>query len=106
MNTTKFLIILFWVIFINCQLQGQNHTAGKDSITYLSFKTNNGWGYDIYINDKKYIHQDYIPAVNGKKSFKTKEDAEKTAVLVKNKIMKKIIPPSVTINELESLGIK
>lgn len=83
----------------------QNYTAEKDSITFLSFKTDNGWGYDIYINDKKYIHQYYIPAVNGNRPFKTKEDAEKTAELVKTKIKKNILPPSVTINELDSIGV-
>ena len=80
--------------------------TNSDSVTIKTFKTENGWGYDIYISGKKYIHQEYIPVVNGNKPFVIKEDAEKTAELVKIKIKKNILPPSVTIYELDSIGIK
>ncbi len=70
------------------------------------FKTKTGWGYDIYLNQNLYIHQPDIPALNGKQSFKTKSDAIKIANLVKLKIYKNIFPPTITINELDSLNIK
>lgn len=63
------------------------------------------WGYDISIDGKKYVHQPHIPAVNGNHKFKTKEEAERTAALVVHKIKNNIMPPSVTIEELDSIGI-
>ena len=86
-------------------IQVQNNDQKKDSITNKTYKTDNGWGYDIYIKDKKYIQQQNIPAINGNKPFKTKEDAEKTAELVITKIKKNIMPPSITPTELDSLGV-
>lgn len=76
-----------------------------DSISVKTFPANSGWGYDIFINDKKYIHQEYIPAISGNKPFKSKNEAEITAGIVKEKIRKNIIPPSVTTDELITAGV-
>lgn len=77
-----------------------------DSIKIKIFKTETGWGYDIIINQRLYIHQSNIPALGGNQSFKTNTDAKKVAALVKQKIKNNIIPPTITINELDSLNIK
>jgi hypothetical protein len=69
------------------------------------FKTNIGWAYEIQINRKTFIRQEYIPAINGKQAFKTKVDAEKAGNLVMYKI-KNGLPPNVSISELDSLAIK
>ena len=76
-----------------------------DSVTFKTFRSDGGWGYDIFINEKKYIHQEYIPAISGNKPFKSKNEAEKTAGIVKEKIRKNIIPPSVTTDELIKEGV-
>ena len=64
-----------------------------------------GWGYDVFVNGKQYVHQPTIPSVPGLKAFATKEDAQKAAMLVQGKIQRGIMPPSVTPEELDSLGI-
>lgn len=64
-----------------------------------------GFGYDIFVNNQPYIHQPHIPSINGNQAFKTKEDAEKVADLVVQKIEGNIIPPSVSPEELQALGI-
>jgi len=64
-----------------------------------------GWGYDIYINGTKYIHQPHMPAINGEEGFKSKEDAVKTAELIARKINNNMMPPSISVNELDSLGV-
>jgi hypothetical protein len=64
-----------------------------------------GWGYDIYIDGKKMIHQPHIPAVPGRQVFSSEAEAEKVASLVSYKILNNIMPPSVTTSELDSLGI-
>lgn len=66
----------------------------------------NGFGYDIFVNDKLYIHQPHIPAVAGNKSFASESDAQKAGEFVSEKIKRNIMPPGITIAELDSLGIK
>ena len=64
-----------------------------------------GWGYDIYVADKLYVHQPGIPAISGNFGFDNEKDAKKVAAVMVNKIIKHIMPPSVSIHELDSLGI-
>lgn len=65
-----------------------------------------GWGYDISVNQEPYIHQPNIPAINGNIPFKTEEDALKVAALVEQKIKGNIMPPGITVEELQLLGIE
>ena len=52
------------------------------------------------------VHQPNIPAVMGNRGFSTEEDAAKTADLVMYKLKNNIMPPSVSVSELDSIGIK
>lgn len=63
-----------------------------------------GFGYDILIFDALYVHQPHIPAINGNRGFKTKEQATKAAEFVIYKIRNNIMPPSLSVEELDSLG--
>ena len=78
-----------------------------ENIQLQIFKTTNGWGYDIVKDDKVYIHQEIIPAIEGFKSFITKEEAEKVGNLVIQKIKQKKGGglPQVTNEEIDSLQI-
>lgn len=67
---------------------------------------NNTFGYDILSDNKKLIHQPSIPGLAGNKGFATKQDAEKVAKLVMNKVSHNIMPPTVERRELDSLKIK
>lgn len=64
-----------------------------------------GFGYDIYLNKKLYVHQPHIPAVAGSMGFSTPENAKKTGEFVAYKIRNNIMPPSVSPQELDSLGV-
>ena len=64
------------------------------------FRAVSGWGYDILVDDKIFIHQESIPVISGNKGFLRQEDAEKTAGLIINK-MERGEPPTVTIFELQ-----
>ncbi|MCX6276344.1 MAG: DUF4907 domain-containing protein [Bacteroidetes bacterium] len=64
-----------------------------------------GYGYDIYLNQKLYVHQPHVPAVAGSKGFSTPENAKKTGEFVAYKIRNNIMPPSVSPKELDSLGV-
>ena len=63
-----------------------------------------GFGYDILIFDALYVHQPHIPAINGNRGFKTKEQATKAAEFVIYKIRNNVMPPSLSVEELDSLG--
>lgn len=103
-----FLLILL-IVFYSCKHykseKEDDAFTKRNDVEYKLYKTGNGWGYDILINNKKYIHQPTIPSIGGLKSFYTKEKAQKTAEFVCSKIKRKIMPPSVTPKELDSLGV-
>ncbi|MBI4930876.1 MAG: DUF4907 domain-containing protein [Bacteroidetes bacterium] len=63
-----------------------------------------GFGYNILIYDAVYNHQPHIPAINGMRGFHTKEQAHKAAELVVYKIKNNIMPPSLSPQELDSIG--
>jgi len=66
---------------------------------------NNTFGYDIYLYDAILIHQPSRPGLPGNIGFATEEDAIKVAELVIKKIRNNEMPPTVTVEELEGLGV-
>lgn len=64
-----------------------------------------GWGYQILQDGKLAIDQKHIPAIQGYKGFSTKENAEKTANFIVEKMKKGIFPPTLSEKELDSLGV-
>lgn len=68
----------------------------------LFFKSGDGWGYDILKKEKTYIHQPYMPAVEGQVPFKDKRSAKKTGRLVIKKI-RKHKSPAVTKEEIREI---
>lgn len=65
-----------------------------------------GFGYDLLSDGQPVIHQPHIPAIAGAKGFASKEDALKAGQLMKAKIEKGILPPSLSLRELDSLRIR
>ena len=96
----KIIVLFFLFVFL-----GSCAEKKTEDITIHTFQTETGWGYDILIKNKVYVHQPVIPAIPGKNGFKNENDARKTAVLVSKKIAENIMPPSVTIRELDSIGV-
>ena len=112
------LFLLFIINFVPVSSQNthmQNSTVvnnpqeGKQTTIKYSCKVfssiNRTWCYDIYKNDKVFIHQTSIPAASGNQGFKTKADAKKVARLVIEKLEKGEMPPSVTIDEMKNLKV-
>jgi hypothetical protein len=86
------IIILFAVIYA-----GRGHFYEVDI-----YKSGNGWGYDIIKNNKSYIHQPYMPVVEGQVPFSNKQSARKTGRLVVKKI-RNHKSPAITREELKSI---
>jgi hypothetical protein len=94
--------------FFSCQPSvgnlNENHAIDQsDSIRINTFRINDGYGYEIYLNNTKVVYQPTIPVIEGNTYFPTKELAFETALLVSSKIRKGIIPPSISSEEIEIL---
>ena len=64
-----------------------------------------GFGFRILQGETPMIDQPHIPAVSGMNGFASAADAQKVAELMMYKINNGIMPPSITIEELDSLQI-
>ena len=64
-----------------------------------------GWGYRVMLNGELYINQPHIPAVQGKKGFSNPIFAKMTGDFVIQKILEGFSPPTLTVEELDSLGV-
>ncbi len=84
-------------------VNGQPKQVVIPPISVKTFKNENSWGYDIFRNGKRYIHQPSKPAIGGNKGFDTELQAQKIGELVIYKIEKGIIPPSLTKVEVDSI---
>ena len=94
------LLVSFAVIFF-IKYQERNQ---KVFIYAEPIQTDYGWGYNIIAADKVHIKQEYMPAVPGKRGFKSAADA----MLVGNLVVRKITEnkmPSITLHELDSMGL-
>ncbi|MCL2291281.1 MAG: DUF4907 domain-containing protein [Bacteroidetes bacterium] len=65
----------------------------------------NTFGYDIYVYGTILIHQPSRPGLSGNKGFATEEDALIVTELVIKKMRNNEMPPTVTTQELQELGV-
>lgn len=70
-----------------------------------TFSPEFGWGYQILNNDVLFINQPHIPSVQGNKGFDSKNNAIKTAEYIVFKLENDMFPPTITPQELDSLGV-
>ncbi len=77
----------------------------NSDITVNTFEGDAGWGYDVSIDGKLYVHQPNIPAVGGNKGFKSEADARATGNLAIEKIREGVIPPTISVEELKAIGV-
>jgi hypothetical protein len=66
---------------------------------------NHTYGYEVFGDGTLMIHQTSMPRLTGNEGFKTKQDASKIALLVIEKIRKGEMPPTISIDELKTLGV-
>ena len=102
-------VFCFFIACYSCQNNAASAAPAKSLKDYMpvdsyTYKTKDGWGYCITVDNKIYINQSTIPDIDGYKSFATEADASKVADLVLNKL-KTHQKPSIFKSELEKLGI-
>lgn len=96
-----FLIIIALATVYYVRYQKNND---KVFVQAETFQTTNGWGYNITVDGKVYIHQEFIPGLPGKQPFKTKEDALRVGRKVIEKLSASQLP-TITKDDLKQLGI-
>jgi serine protease inhibitor ecotin len=92
MITRHGLIVLIASVSIAATIPFLYTWKPTKKIDYKTFHTTNGWGYDILINKKLVIHQQYIPAIPEKKGFDTEEFAKRAAGSVVDKLKNNKLP--------------
>lgn len=102
--------ILFMVAGLSAQAQTPpipSKPATPAVITYrITVVANGSFGYDIFSRERRLIRQTTRPGLPGQEGFRNKADAEKVARLVVDKLKRHIVPPSVSLREMDSLHIK
>jgi len=86
-------------------ISAQEQTKPVDLTYKVIVAEGGGYGYDIYKDGRKLIHQPNIPGQPGMAGFKKKEDSRRVAELVIKKIKNKEMPPSITTEELRQLKV-
>lgn len=103
---TKHIFFLL-AYFIAAGFYSCKHLPPHDEayIELRPVETGVGWGYEIYVDNKLYIKQDYIPVINGRHAFKTKEDAMLIGKIAFTKLESGKIPV-ITADELKQHNIR
>jgi hypothetical protein len=80
--------------------------GGEDMlpVELKTIQVKGGWGYEIYVDHKKYISQPFIPDIDGYKPFVTEKDAKLVGNLAVKRITQGIIP-GIVRKDLEALHI-
>ena len=79
------------------------YLANSKRIEYKIFHTTTGWGYDILVNKRLFIHQQYVPVLAEKKGFATEESAGAIARMVVHKLKNNEVP-TLTYDELSQVS--
>jgi hypothetical protein len=95
-------IVLIGSVIISAAILIITLVHPKPEYSFTVFKTDAGWGYDILKAKKTVIHQQFIPGLPTMKGFEKKEQAERTAGIVIDKLKMGGFP-SVTASELNEI---
>jgi hypothetical protein len=107
MTRTTILIILLQ-LFLACVSRdsGQPYRQQSNAPEFRvqTFKVKAGWGYSVFVNDKEYIRQRFIPVVDGEIPFATANQALDVGNYIVHKL-KSDRNPSLTREELQQLHV-
>jgi Domain of unknown function (DUF4907) len=83
-----------------------NSAPGSDilPVALHALKMNDGWGYEVRVDNKVYIHQDCIPAISSFKKF----NSESEALLIGKRVVDKIKlghKPTITLQDISEAHI-
>ncbi|HEU4471084.1 MAG TPA: DUF4907 domain-containing protein [Flavisolibacter sp.] len=80
MKTTRYVAGLALIMLLgSCRNERQK-------LSYTTFRTGRGWGYDILVNGATAIHQETKPALSADSGFALEDQASAAAKLVIRKL--------------------
>jgi hypothetical protein len=85
--------------------QQNNPYANAETTIKIIPAANNTFGYDILLYGRPLVHQPNIPGLPGNEGFTTKVRAQIVAEFVVMKINNNEMPPTVTIEDLDNMGV-
>ena len=85
--------------------QQKNPYANAEITIKIIPSANKTFGYDILLYGRPLVHQSNIPGLPGNEGFSTKERAQTVAEFVVKKIRNNEMPPTVTIEDLNNMGV-
>jgi len=85
--------------------QRKNPYADAELTVKILPSANNTFGYDVLLYGRPLVHQPNIPGLPGNDGFTTRERAQKVADFVVKKIRNNEMPPTVTIEDLNKMGV-
>ena len=80
------------------------NSPSDETLNVKTFRVSGGWGYQIYIHQKLYIDQPFIPTIPGKKPFPNRMTALRAAKTVKAKLLRGE-RPNLSIEEILKAGV-
>ncbi len=105
----KCAVVCTVILFFSCDGEQQQTDKAKNDdklpVTAIAIPVNDGWGYEIYVDNQPFIKQETIPAAEGFQTFKSREDALRIAKLVMAKMKEGKKFPAVTMEELQQAKI-
>ncbi|MEA2013729.1 MAG: DUF4907 domain-containing protein [Thermodesulfobacteriota bacterium] len=116
------ILVLLMILYLPEASISADKTTGKETVAAKEAQKNNSYanaqisikiipsvnktfGYDIFLDGKLLVHQPNIPALSGNEGFITKERAKKVAAFVVDKIRRNEMPPMVTTDDLDNMGV-
>jgi hypothetical protein len=79
-------------------------SPSTETLNVKTFRVSGGWGYQIFIHQKPYIYQPFIPAIPGKKPFPSRMTALRAAKTVKAKLLRGQ-RPDLSLEEVLKTGV-
>ena len=80
------------------------YTPSAETLKATTFRVSGGWGYDIAVHGKGYIHQPFIPGIPGRKPFPDRRSARRASKTVKARLANGLAPV-LTQGDLLKIGI-
>lgn len=93
-------IAIALALLLSCNHASEQKAVAGSPARVQTFKTPGGWAYSIFLGEKEFIRQLYIPCIQGTIPFETDTQAMKAGTLVLNKLKNHEVP-ALTLKELE-----
>ncbi|MET1260633.1 DUF4907 domain-containing protein [Flagellimonas sp. DF-77] len=98
------LMVMLWRLFIRAEAPGKVEEGAPYELVVERNPHHGHWRYEIHIEGRMMLRQEWIPGVNGHQNFRDKEEAGRIGQLVLEKLLKGH-PPGISRKELIENGI-